>query len=258
MLRKTLVLFLSSFALQFLSAGEPFMFVKRVENNIDRCNLENILPDGSVEVLYNLGSKSDLERLFFDRFNAPVEFFFRPDPGMNDPRDVAGLRILKDTADNSYRLEVKRIANLKDVDDELDKEYPYVCFRAEDVTPELPYSEIRRHIEHNDSMDTKRRQERMKRYRVETKSFRIGQQLADALYDRITDMIEHFDSRYEGRYAAYSVTFRCVVGNEVWTLFFRDVPQGETLALSDLCMRVLRDAKTDDWAEAEYLNLLSR
>ena len=113
-------------------------------------------------------------------------------------------------------------------------------------------------IEHNDSMDTKRRQERMKRYRVETKSFRIGQQLADALYNRITDMIEHFDSRYEGRYAAYSVTFRCVVGNEVWTLFFRDVPQGETLALSDLCMRMLRDAKTDDWAEAEYLNLLSR
>jgi len=98
----------------------------------------------------------------------------------------------------------------------------------------------------------------MKRYRVETKSFRIGQQLADALYDRITDMIEHFDSRYEGRYAAYSITFRCVVGNEVWTLFFRDVPQGETLALSDLCMRMLRDAKTDDWAEAEYLNLLSR
>ena len=86
----------------------------------------------------------------------------------------------------------------------MDKEYPYVCFRAEDVTPELPYSEIRRHIEHNDSMDTKRRQERMKRYRVETKSFRIG------------------------------------------------------LALSDLCMRMLRDAKTDDWAEAEYLNLLSR
>lgn len=83
MQKKTLVLFLSSFALQFLSAGEPFMFVKRVENNIDRCNLENILPDGSVEVLYNLGSKSDLERLFFDRFNAPVEFFFRPDPGMN-------------------------------------------------------------------------------------------------------------------------------------------------------------------------------
>lgn len=64
MLKKTLVLFLSSFALQSLSAGEPFMFVKRVENNIDRCNLENILPDGSVEVLYNLGSKSDLERLF--------------------------------------------------------------------------------------------------------------------------------------------------------------------------------------------------
>lgn len=182
MQKKTLVLFLSSFTLQFLSAGEPFMFVKRVENNIDRCNLENILPDGSVEVLYNLGSKSDLERLFFDRFNAPVEFFFRPNPGMNDPRDVAGLRILKDTADNSYRLEVKRIANLKEVDDELDKEYPYVYFRAEDVTPELPYSEIRRHIEHNDSMDTKRRQERMKRYRVETKSFRISQQLADALY----------------------------------------------------------------------------
>ena len=234
------------------------MFVKRVENNIDRCNWENILPDGSVEVLYNLGSKSDLERLFFDRFNAPVEFFFRPDPGMNDPRDVAGLRILKDTADNSYRLEVKRIANFKEVDDEVDKEYPYVCFRAEDMTPELFDSMIRRHIEHNDSMDTKRRQERMKRYRVETKSFRIGQQLADALYDRITDMIEHFDSRYEGRYAAYSVTFRCVVGNEVWTLFFRDVPQGETLALSDLCMRMLRDAKTDDWAEAEYLNLLSR
>ena len=101
MQKKTLVLFLSSFTLQFLSAGEPFMFVKRVENNIDRCNLENILPDGSVEVLYNLGSKSDLERLFFDRFNAPVEFFFRPNPGMNDPRDVAGLRILKDTADNS-------------------------------------------------------------------------------------------------------------------------------------------------------------
>ncbi|WP_443776562.1 hypothetical protein [Alistipes ihumii] len=258
MQKKTFVLFLSSFALQFLSAGEPFMFVKRVENNIDRCNLENILPDGSVEVLYNLGSKSDLERLFFDRFNAPVEFFFRPDPGMNDPRDVAGLRILKDTADNSYRIEVKRIANFKEVDDEVDKEYPYVCFRAEDMTPELFDSMIRRHIEHNDSMDTKRRQERMKRYRVETKSFRIGQQLADALYDRITDMIEHFDSRYEGRYAAYSVTFRCVVGNEVWTLFFRDVPQGETLALSDLCMRMLRDAKTDDWAEAEYLNLLSR
>lgn len=85
------------------------MFVKRVENNIDRCNLENILPDGSVEVLYNLGSKSDLERLFFDRFNAPGGIFLQAGSRHERSRDVAGLRILKDTADNSYRLEVKRI-----------------------------------------------------------------------------------------------------------------------------------------------------
>ena len=70
MQKKTLVLFLSSFTLQFLSAGEPFMFVKRVENNIDRCNLENILPDGSVEVLYNLDEHS---ARYIENFSRPEE-----------------------------------------------------------------------------------------------------------------------------------------------------------------------------------------
>ena len=45
------------------------MFVKRVENNIDRCNLENILPDGSVEVLY-----LSLIHIFFGGISDPERY----------------------------------------------------------------------------------------------------------------------------------------------------------------------------------------
>ena len=72
-----MTIFLAIVFLQEVSARDyPVQFSKRIENNYIKSRLENVQPDGSIKPFSNLDGKTDIENLFFEDFNAPVEYFF--------------------------------------------------------------------------------------------------------------------------------------------------------------------------------------
>ena len=78
------------------STGGPFL--KRIEYN------------QTVNVgMYNMKSKSNIEKLFFGDFNAMTEFCYEPSSVFN-PCIPSGFRITKDPLNSSYVLEVKHIS----------------------------------------------------------------------------------------------------------------------------------------------------
>ena len=87
-------------------AQQSTLFRKTIENNsrddteFMEKGYEMAIPNGS----YNFDSKTDIEMLFFGDLNARIEYFLSPSFESPD-----GLRILKDSTNNAYLLEVKRI-----------------------------------------------------------------------------------------------------------------------------------------------------
>lgn len=106
------------------------------------------------------------------------------------------------------------------------------------------------------AMYAKRQEEAPKRYRVETRTFRIGDRFAEALYKKFVNWIDRFDSKAEGPSVGYWATFRCVVDNEVWTLSLKDEFTADAVALSDLCREIIADAVAGRLDEAKYLERL--
>ena len=62
---------------------------------------------------YNIKSKSDIEKLFFGDFNALTEFCYEPSNQVI-PCIPSGFRIIKDSLNSSYVLEVKHISNYRE------------------------------------------------------------------------------------------------------------------------------------------------
>ncbi len=225
-------------------------FLKRIENNIIRMGLEEILEDGSIRVHYNLKSKTDVEKLFFGDFNGPVEFCFEPEFGA-----PFGFRILR--MGKSYSLEVKNIPNYEKVRQELMKKYSTTGFSLKQLES-VPDSIIQKSAKHNYAMWQKQREESLILFKVETQSFPVSNQLVETLREKIAALIEHFDGNQVSWNRDYRVTFRCVVENEVWTLSIKDELQGDALVLSDLCRQIVADAGTSKLDESNYLEELSR
>lgn len=104
----TLILCLSPIVQCQSTANEDGHFLKRIENNYaNRVIVE--LPNGKTDGIYNLDSKSAMEKRFFGDFNAPVEYFV--DPSF---RPVTGFRIYPDSSGTSYLLETKTKDRTKD------------------------------------------------------------------------------------------------------------------------------------------------
>ena len=53
----------------------------------------------------------------------------------------------------------------------------------------------------------------------------------------------------------YSVTFRTVVDDEVWSLDIH-MPAGNAKIMADLCMQIITDAKANQLEESKYLSRL--
>lgn len=87
--------------------------------------------------------------------------------------------------------------------------------------------------------------------------FRIGDSFADSIYARIVETIDTFtasgkpDMVFDGD----RVTFRCVVGAEVWTLTVHQ-PSGNLKVLSDLFRRMIADVEAGTFDEAKYIEAL--
>jgi hypothetical protein len=240
----------------FLSAEKSpeysAQFLKRIENNIIRMGLEDLLEDGSINAHYNLDSKTGIEKLFFGDINAPVEFFFEPD--FDAP---FGFRILRNSSmDESYSLEVKNIPNDEKVRQELLKKYPAKGFSIEQLES-VPDSVRRQSAQYNNAQWQKQREERLVLSRVETRSFPVCNRFAEILYKKVVALIEHFDgNQVSRRMEGYRVTFRCVVENEVWTLLIKEVPQENVGRMFDLCKQIMMDADVNKLNETKYIALL--
>ena len=182
-------------------------YSKRIEYNIRH--------RGEYTNVYNLRSKDDREKLFFGEINSPVEFFCSP-----SNEGASGFRILMDSLNNSYMLEIKYISN-----------YEWV-------------------IRFN-------RSEWLKQYKVETKSFSISKQLADEIYQNMVFLISNFKGKGVGPrfYGGLSVTFRTVVEDEVWSLWIHN-PQENANKIAMLCRKIITDAIANELDESEYINIL--
>lgn len=138
-----------------------------------------------------------------------MEYFFRWESKYG-PEEPLGFRIVKDSSGRHYLLEVKSIPNFKEVNNKLEEEFPLLLMSLKGLDS-IADSTVRRYGKHNMAMYAKRRKEAPKRYRVETRTFRIGDRFAEALYNKFVNWIDRFDSKAEGPSVGYWATFRCVV-----------------------------------------------
>jgi hypothetical protein len=91
--------------------------------------------------------------------------------------------------------------------------------------------------------------------------------LADKLHAKVAGAIDNFQgervsSITETGYIqvlimqdGYTVTFRCVVENEVWTLTIHQ-PKGSIGKLTDICNQIVKDAMANQLDEDKYIALL--
>ena len=199
-------------------------FVKRVEYNLI------VYEDG-----YNVDSKGEIEKLFFGDFNALVEFSFLPSSEAAFVNQPSGFRIVKGKSKTSYVLEVKYISNYEEAQEEASKNYP--------ISLGMSAEQNHKYM--------------LKLLKVETKSFPVSNQFAEKLYEKMVLLIDNFKAKgvppmiLDG----YSVVFRNVVEDEVWSLSIH-MPKGDALKMADLCRQIITDADAKKPDESKYLSVL--
>lgn len=203
---------------------------------------------------YNVSGKSTLDRIFFGETNSFVEFLFH-----TSFTGTSGLRIIKKTADNSCRIEVMYLSD--------SEEREAVRVLAKKENPILIPSEqlegitlatLNRINEYNKEVGRAKMDGTIyKPYRPEAKSSPASKELAEKLHEKIMLLIDNF--RAEGIPPLIAdgdtSTFRCVVGNELWTLKVHG-PQNRVLRLSGICRQIITDINDNEWNEADYLKQL--
>jgi hypothetical protein len=215
-------------------------FLKRVEYNF--------FTNGS----YNFKSKTEVEKLFFGDFNAKLEFFVAP-----SFEGAYGFRIVEDSLTRSCLIELKSISNFGEVNAQLNKEYPSIGFPAKEISS-LSSENRKQAQEHNQAMYKKRNEESLKRYTVCTQRFPVKDNFADKLYAEVVTAINDFKGRGAPPIIldGYTVTFRCVVEDEVWTLSIH-MPKGDMAKLTDICKQIFKDVEANNLDESKYITLLS-
>jgi hypothetical protein len=228
--------------------GDGRKFLKRVENNL--LNNAKIISNGKISRMYNLQSKTDTEKLLFGKINAMVEFFIEP-----SFEGAYGFRIVKDSLNADYMIEHKYISNWDTVSSELSKEFPGIGVEADTVSS-LTQEDFRKMAAHNREMSDKRQKESLGRYKIDDQSLSVSNLFAEKLYETVTVAIKNFVMKGDpaGILDGNTVTFRCVVGDEVWTLTIHE-PDNELLRLTDLCNQLIEDIKAHNVNEANYIAL---
>lgn len=248
-------------------AQQSACFRKIIESNY--CVSGMIATDadtGDTLNMYNLQSKSALERLFSGDMNAKIEYFIEP---WEDPvcQSATSLRIVKDATDTSYLLEVKSIANWKEVQIQIEKEFPskntfstekqFLAMMTERENMSKEEKELKA-IE-NKIWDERRETERLKRYKITTRSFPVSDLFVTKLHEKLIASMDRIQGVARPCSANDSAveTFRCVVGFELWSLEIHH-PREEIGRLSDLCIQIIHDTETEPFDESKYNLLLEK
>lgn len=227
-------------------------FLKRIEYNV--------IAPGVTEAdnLYNLDGKSILDRILFGSTNSPVEFVFEGSPEGDD--EVSAFRIVGNSRTDSYRLEIMRMPDIE-------KLYNEIRFLSTKVNETVIPPELIRTIslegrelinKHNKEANrVKRNDDSYKPYRPKSKTFRISNEFAEKLHSKMATLIDSFKATgippvfFDG----YEVTFRTVVGNEVWSLKIH-MPQENVLIMANLCRQIIEDADAGKLNETQYVTKL--
>jgi len=253
MKKKLYLIFLIAFCCQNSSAqnanhfGGGGDFTKTVEYNI-------LIPGATEDLhIYNLDSKSDLDKIFFGYENSFVEYVFNSGI-MREPS--AGLRIRYEKSKKSYLLEIFLLPNsnekLRNVSEKLKKiDIPEIVKFKNFISYEGQkwIEDYNKKISPGDIYS---------QYREEPKSFEISNSFAEKLHAATNSLIRDFKA--EGIPAiifdGYSTTFRCVVGSELWTLKIHE-PQNEALQLSDMFRQIVSDSvDSKKLDESKYMEIL--
>jgi len=207
-------------------------FIKRIEYNLK----------SQFDSTNNLDSRGSIGKLFFGDFNTPVEFSYLPSStaAMNKEL-ISAFRIVNNS---SNILEVKYISNYEEADKEAKKKYP------------MSFQLSMEH-EHNKVALAKQHEEMLILYKVETLSFPISKRFADILYQKMVSLIDNFKAKGAPPiyFGGYSVLFRNVVDDEVWSLRINE-PKGDALKMSDLCRQIITDAIDNKMDEEKYISVL--
>ncbi|MDR0864784.1 MAG: hypothetical protein LBO74_07620 [Candidatus Symbiothrix sp.] len=217
------------------------LFLKRVESNL------------LAHTLYNSQSKGDIEKLFFGNFNAPVEFFYAP-----SFEDNLGFRVMRDSSDTSYIIEIKCFINYEEAAKEAKEKFHLIEIPIE-LWNSLPRDAFNLIFDYNSYAAIGKRysEELHTLLKVETRSFPISDKFAKKLYDKLVSFIDNFKGKGVPSLIAdgYSVTFRTVVDDEVWSLWIHQ-PQENALKMANLCRQIITDAETNILNESKYIELL--
>ncbi|HHU26147.1 MAG TPA: hypothetical protein GXZ56_05965 [Bacteroidales bacterium] len=226
-------------------------YLKTVEYNVDMM--------GGEGPIYNLQRKSVIDKLFFGSTNSHVEFVYEAFPeGINE---AVALRVIKDPEHDAYELEVMRLQNMMEVYGRLKhvlKEKTTTIFVPFWLSNMLSYEAEERIKEHNkQTAISKLSDELYQPYRPEPLKMTISKELAEKIHDKTIKLIVNF--RGEGIPPMISdgdnVTFRCVVGDELWTLSIH-VPQGQALLLCNLFRKIITESLDNRMDEATCLTSL--
>ena len=214
----------------------------------------------------NLKSKSDIEKLFFGDFNAMAEFCYDPSSEVN-PCIPSGFRIIRDSSDTYFILEVKHVSNYREAANEASTEVKKTQEGRKIDIPvklmdSLPRDVFNRIFDHNEYIFKNKiemyYEELPKHFKVEIQSIPISDQFAEKLYKMMVSFINNFKAigippiTLDG----YSVSFRAVIADEVWSLGIQ-MPGGNANTMANLCMKIIIDANADKFEESTYLSVLN-
>ena len=178
--------------------------------------------------------------------------------------EALALRVVKDSI--AYRLEISRLPEYNKVLHEI-REYQnlYSSPRTEDSSMTFTEKMLSSYKSRQDSIKYVR--ELYKSYRPTPASFEISEKFALKLYDKISVLIRDFKAVRVQEYDpgiiitiidGESVTFRCVAGDELWSLKVHD-PQNVVLEMSDLFNMMITESKAGQPIdEAKYIKLLKK
>ena len=95
--------------------------------------------------------------------------------------------------------------------------------------------------------------------KVETLSFPISDQFAGMLYSIMSSFIVNF--KVKGipvlSVDGYSVTFRSVVDDEVWSLWMCNPRGNLSRKMAELCVQIITDARATKLDESKYITVLN-
>lgn len=242
-----IVLLLNQMAFaQSIDHAEGGFFLKRIEYNV--------ISHG--DKVYNLSSKSVVERILFGTTNSFVEFVFN---GCSEGIDeVSAFRIIKNDQTDSYQLEITRIPiiEIAKIEDKLSAKSNQIVIpgKLQGFISSEGMDLIREH--NKEALRSVYSDDLYKPYRPKSKLFKISNELAEKMHRKTASLIEAFkaDGIPSMINDGYVMTFRCVSGNEIWTLTIHE-PQNKARRLADIYMQIINtyDNKTD---ESQYLKLL--